>query len=433
MKIVLINHTFQERFTYRRWQLFAEQHPDVEVILFAPEKYTWFSDKGYSFGHSQEKIGEAVNEKNFQIKLFRVKKSRFNGWTSPDFKSLLIETNPDIIYHIGTHRMKSLNQILKLRNRYLQNAKVIAFSMRGPAFNLKLDFSSKNPIKQAFEIVSYIKEKLNLIFFNNNCDAVFCHYPDAVKCFREEGYKGPIYMQTQVGVNTEWFYPDNKYRQEIRKKYNISESSFVFGSATRITSDKGLFEILNALPKEGDWKYLMMGAGSQEYEIEIKNLIKKRGISDKVIMTGMIAEFDMPKYWNAVDCALHVPRTTQKWEETFSIALVQAMATRKPVIGSDSGSVPYQIGFDEMIVPEGDVCALNSKIIWALSHRDELAEFGTKMYERTLKSFSVSHLNDMFYDTLVYDIIPGHFDERKSDMANYLIINDKNEKGQDIK
>ena len=59
-------------------------------------------------------------------------------------------------------------------------------------------------------------------------------------------------MQTQVGVNQEWFYRDDLKRQAIREKYNLGDA-FVFGSATRFTPDKGLDDIIDALPDDGNW------------------------------------------------------------------------------------------------------------------------------------------------------------------------------------
>ena len=126
----------------------------------------------------------------------------------------------------------------------------------------------------------------------------------------------------------------------------------------------------------------------------------------------------MKKYWNAVDCAIHVPRTTPWWEETFSLSVVQAMITKKPIIGNTSGSVPYQIGPDAICVKEGDIQELKSKIQWALDNQNGLSEIAEKMYERALQ-FTVQHLNDMFYDTLVEDIIPGKYDINKIDMTTY--------------
>lgn len=255
-------------------------------------------------------------------------------------------------------------------------------------------------------------------YVRKHYQAVLCHYPDAVACFRKEGYEGPVYMQTQVGVNTEWFHADPRARAEIRNKYNLGDS-FVFGSASRFSSDKGLDDIIQALPGEGNWKFLMMGSGSDADMDRIRQAIEARGLQDRIILTGFVDWYEISKYWNAIDCGIHVPRTTEHWVETFSLSAIQPQATCKPVIGNTSGSVPYQIGFDEMTVPEGDIGALGRKIKWMMDNPHYAEEMGKKMYQRCIDSFSVAHLNDMFYDTLVEDVLTGHFDPNKADMTSY--------------
>ena len=422
-KIVIINHSFQVNYFSRRWKLFAETYPNVDVTLFAPAKYSWYTQKSYTFGKGYTLSAKEVDEGNFHIKSIRIKHSKLVDWTSPDLEPFFREIKPDIIYHIGGHNMASLRQVLKIRNKYLPKTKVIAFSMRGPQQNIQIKKDKCSPVRWVARRVLYCYLRWNMPFINKYVDAFFCHYPTAVDCFRKEGYNGPIYMQTQVGVNDEWFHEDAAARIEIRDKYGIEEDTYVFGSATRFTPDKGVDVILKALPKDGDWKYLMMGSGSEADIQRLRNIIKERNIEDKVIETGFVDWYDMTKYWNAVDCAIHVPLTTIHWEETFSLSVVQPMITKKPIIGDSSGSVPYQVGFSEMIVPENDVDALNKKIDWVLSHKEEARIMGEKMYQRTKNSFEVHHLNDLFYATLIEDVMQGKFDERKVDMSKY---NNKN-------
>lgn len=419
--IALVNHSFQVGYFSRRWELFAQQHPDVEIYLLAPEKREWYGGKAYQYDKSVNKIVESQNfdKGNYHRRVFRVKCSRYSGWTSPDFRIILEDIKADVVYHIGTHNMNSLKQLLQLRTKYFPSMKVIAFSMRGPALNLKKNFSSCSLVKKLGRFFIYHQSKSRLDYINRNVDAFFCHYPEAISCFRKEGYDGPIYMQTQVGVNEEWFHEDFQARKNIREKYNISESTFVFGSATRFSIDKGIDIILRALPVEGDWKYLMMGSGSETEKERLRAIIRERNIGDKVIETGMIGWYDIAKYWNAIDCAIHVPLTTSHWEETFSLSAIQPQITKKPIIGDTSGSVPYQIGFDNLLVPEGDIAALHDKILWILSHKEKAIQIGKQLYLRTLNSFEIQHLNDMFYDTLVEDILPGKYDLGKIDMTTY--------------
>ncbi|WP_321438135.1 glycosyltransferase [uncultured Bacteroides sp.] len=423
IKIVLINHSFQKEYYYRRWQLFAKSHPNVEVFLLTPTKNDWYATKEYTFSGAETVYGKVIDDDNFHIKLFRLNIFGWS-WFSTDYRKLFKEIQPDIIYHIGTHRMLSLTQVAFVAKCVCPKAKLALFSMRGPASNLTLDKSKCSPKEWIVRRLRYAQMKLTWMYVCKNFKSIFCHYPDAVDCFRQEGFKGDLYMQTQVGVNIEWFHEDAEARKEIRAKYNISDNTYVFGSASRFTKDKGIDVILRALPQDGDWMYFMIGTGSEDDLERLRSIIRERHLEDKVIETGFVDWFEMAKYWNAVDCAIHVPLTTSFWVETFSLAVVQPMITKKPIIGDDSGSVPYQIGFPNMIVPENDVEALADKINCVLANKEEASRIGLDMYERTYKSFTVQHLNDMFYDTLL-DILSGTYNEDKFDMTKYTPKNNE--------
>ena len=107
--------------------------------------------------------------------------------------------------------------------------------------------------------------------------------------------------------------------------------------------------------------------------------------------------------------------------ETFSLSAVQPQVIGRPVIGNTSGSVPYPIGFDDMIVPEGNIEALREKIESMLNNKNLAEEKGRAMQQRALSSFSVAHLNDMFYDTLL-NILDGSYDVNQTDMTKYVPI-----------
>lgn len=415
MKIVLINHSYQVRYFYRRWQLLASAHPDLDVTLLAPDQYEWYKDKDYTFDGGKKLFAKLIDKDNFHIRSFRAVYPKKGDWTSPDFKDIFLEIQPDIIYNVGTHQQPSLLQVIKIVKNYLPHTKVICFSMRGPCHDLHKPIFNGSLYIFLRSMWIYLRQKKLLDFFNKNIDAVFCHYPDAFNSFRKEGYRGPLYIQTQVGVNEEWFHEDAEARKEIRDKFNLADA-FVFGSASRFTLDKGVDDILNALPKEGNWKYLMMGTGSDDDNKRLADLVQEKGLSNKVIMTGFVDWYEMAKYWNAVDCAVHVPRTTPKWVETFSLAVVQPQITKKPVIGNTSGSLPYQIGFDDMIVPEGDIGALSRKLSYLMNNPTRAHEIGLKMYDRAHYSFEVQHLNELFYLT-IQDVVKNVYDEKKVDMT----------------
>lgn len=419
IKIIIINHTFQKPEFYKRWKVFAEKHPDLDVTLLAPAKWDWGTRKTLTYGHVEHIDGTMVDEANFHIHL--IDTAPYLG----EYKSVLLEKEilrikPHLTYFIGGHTAYPLMQILKLRkkNACLKKMKVIAFSMRGHTPTIDFKKSEKGIKKYINTIGKTVLLGPRLRLTNKYCDAIFCHYPAALQAFRDEGYSGAIYMQTQVGVDPDIFKPDKKSRDKIRDKYNLN-GYYVFGSASRFHYSKGLSEIIQALPKDGKWKYLMMGWGRDDEVDKIKREISERGLEDKIILTGFIDNWhDMAEHWNALDCAIHTPLTTLRWEETFSLALVQAMITGLPVIGSSSGSVPYQIGPDGIIVQEGDIEELHNKICDMIQHPDDGKRIGNLMRQRALSAFSIYHLNDMFYST-IKDILNGVYDEKKADMAKF--------------
>jgi glycosyltransferase involved in cell wall biosynthesis len=421
MKLMIINHSFQKPEFYKRWRELSRKYQDLDITLLAPEAWEWGKEKQLTYGTVDVVHGSIIEEPRFRIHLIDTKRDRMGEWSSKRLEPEILKIEPDIVYFIGGFTAAPLMEIYRIREKnHLLNMKVMSFSMRGstPTLQTNVEKGGLNYLVRSLGKRIILGPRLRKS--NKLCDAVFCHYPDAKQAFIMDGYKGPIYMQTQVGVDPDIFHPDHEARIRIRNKYQIGDA-FLFGSASRFHYSKGLSEVIKALPKEGNWKYLMMGWGRDDEVEKIKSEIKGRGLEDRVILTGFISKWaDMAEHWNALDCAVHTPLTTPHWEETFSLALVQAMITGLPVIGSSSGSVPYQIGPDGIIVPEGNVNALRDKMEEMIGAPEKCRAIGDRMKERAEKCFNIYHLNDCFYNTIM-DVYNGKYDEKKIDMSTYLV------------
>src|SRR5207248_3079132 len=71
------------------------------------------------------------------------------------------------------------------------------------------------------------------------------------------------------------------------------------------------------------------------------------------VVTG-VRHADVPRYLNAMDILCAPSQTTPHWREQFGRMLVEAFACGVPVIGSDSGEIPYVIDKSGLIVAETD-------------------------------------------------------------------------------
>jgi glycosyltransferase involved in cell wall biosynthesis len=64
-----------------------------------------------------------------------------------------------------------------------------------------------------------------------------------------------------------------------------------------------------------------------------------------------------------MDMLLAPSQTTPHWREQFGRMIVEAFASGVPVIGSDSGEIPFVIGDAGHVVPEGDPTAWAQAIL----------------------------------------------------------------------
>ena len=78
--------------------------------------------------------------------------------------------------------------------------------------------------------------------------------------------------------------------------------------------------------------------------------------------------------------------TTARWKEQFGRVLIEAMALGVPVIGSDSGEIPWVIGDAGLVFPEGNSAVLRERLR-ALFHDERLLQELGKFYRYVYPMF----------------------------------------------
>jgi glycosyltransferase involved in cell wall biosynthesis len=428
IKLLIICPVFREYRFCERWHLMTQLYDDVDVTLIAPRRWCWKGKGGYSFGKDLTWEGEALEKPRFRIRLVDMNQIPSVGWFSWRMIHEIHKCQADMIYHIGNEMELAFLEVLVTARLLSPKSKISVFTMRGLPYQIQNNPSAysgacrnvsviRRIINNTKNYIHYIGGALKWKLVRKYTSAIFCHYPEARCLFMREGYSNPIYIQTQIGVDSRFYRRDEEQRESIRSKYNLGDS-YVFVSATRLALEKGIMEILEALPETGNWKYLTLGSGPTAEESQIRALIEKRGLSEKVILPGLIDWREMPAYWSAADCMIHVPRTTPTWIDTFPVAVAQAMSIGLPVIGNSSGAVPYQLGGEGIIVPEGDIGALRNAMTLLMEHPEKGEQIGRRLRERVLKSFDITHLSHCFHSILL-DVVEGVYDPRKMDMADF--------------
>jgi glycosyltransferase involved in cell wall biosynthesis len=176
----------------------------------------------------------------------------------------------------------------------------------------------------------------------------------AVDVLRAKGYRGPVEVLPQFGIDPALFRPSvDRGGNEPRP--------FTIGFVGRLVPEKGLSVLLDAVTGlRPPWRLVVVGSGPgrEEYERRAREL----GIGDRVEFKGQVPSTGMPEVMRTFDVLAGPSLTLPNWKEQFGRMLVEAMACEVPVVGSDSGEIPAVIGDAGLITPEGDAPALRDAL-----------------------------------------------------------------------
>jgi glycosyltransferase involved in cell wall biosynthesis len=201
----------------------------------------------------------------------------------------------------------------------------------------------------------------------------------AADIIRAKGYRGPLAVIPQFGVDPDLFAPRARGLPASSPHGEAARSTtYVIGFVGRLLARKGLFVLLEALAElDGAWELRVVGTGEDRAEAEA--LAERLGIAQRVVFMGQQPSTAMPAIMRQCDVLVGPSLTTPRWKEQFGRMLVEAMACGVPVIGSDSGEIPNVIGDAGIVVPEGDSVALRTAIARLRDQpmeRQDLAERG---------------------------------------------------------
>lgn len=114
------------------------------------------------------------------------------------------------------------------------------------------------------------------------------------------------------------------FREEFRKKYDISDSTKSFVFVGRIGAEKNIQELIDNFiycdfPREKARLFVIGGGPDFQY---LREYVKEKGFEDRIYLLGPIAHDDITKYLYAMDYY-----TTASLSEMHSLSMLEAMAS----------------------------------------------------------------------------------------------------------
>ncbi|MBP0005546.1 MAG: hormogonium polysaccharide biosynthesis glycosyltransferase HpsO [Cyanobacteria bacterium SBC] len=372
MRIVVASHTYIVDLNREKLRELAKLEPDIEVTVVVPKRW--------KPGGVQNRVVEsqAVNEGSFRV----VPVSNFSqnqqglltfGW---DLVGLLRKFRPHVIQVEQGAKGLAYAQTITLNKLLGLKAKNVFFTWWNIPYTLKFPVS--------------LLEAYNL----SHTDGIIAGNQDGADILRDRGYKGPMTVLPQLGVDEALFRPQDV--SDLRQKLGIEPTDFVVGFVGRFVEEKGLMTLCRALEGLPDrsWKWLLLGRGPLKESIE--SWVKSNGFEDRVIFVESVPHDEVYRYINLLSTLVLPSETTYKfktlssvgWKEQFGHVLIEAMACRIPLIGSNSGEIPYVIDEAGLVFPEGNVEKLQECLLALMDDLELAKDKAQQGFDRAMKRYT---------------------------------------------
>ena len=372
MKILVASHTYIVDLNREKLRALAKLESGIEVTVVVPRRW---NPKGVQ---SQIVETKFIDEGSFKVVPISNYSENNQALLTfgPDLISFLRNFKPDIIQVEQGSKALTYAQFITFNKLLRLKAKNLFFTWWNLPYELKFPIS--------------LLEGYNL----RNTDGIVAGNKDGEDILRERGYKGPIKVMPQLGVDEILFKPEPQ--TELRDSLGIQADDFVVGFVGRFVEEKGLLTLTKSLAglQEKNWKWLLLGRG--ELQATLLETATALGIKDRLILVESVPHDHVQKYINLMNTLVLPSETTYKfktltsvgWKEQFGHVLIEAMACRVPVIGSDSGEIPHVIGDAGLVFPEGNVEELKNCLMQLMEQKELTENLGKKGYEKAISQYT---------------------------------------------
>ena len=224
--------------------------------------------------------------------------------------------------------------------------------------------------------------------FMSDLDGVVC--PSEIVYDLLVGYK--IKAEKRViptGIDLAKFDRPELSREDIKKlrfKLGIAEDEVMLLSLSRISYEKNIQAIVEALPMvlEENAKVKLVIVGDGPYAEDLKALVAQLHIEDSVIFTGMIAPSDTALYYKAADFFISASTS-----ETQGLTYLESLASGTPIIAHGNPYLDNVISdktFGTLYYESRDLAGAILEAILATPDMDE-KKLDDKLYEISAENF----------------------------------------------
>jgi len=207
-----------------------------------------------------------------------------------------------------------------------------------------------------------------------------------VEALAPRGYADKPHRVMPLGVDTDVFRPDAAAGTAVRRQLGWEpDGPPVVGYLGRFIEEKGIRQLTRTLDAgKFRWRALFVGGGPLEGELRAWG--EKYG--DRVRIVSGVPHNKVPAYLCAMDVLAAPSQTILRWKEQQGRMLIEAFACGVPVVGSDSGEIPYVIADAGRVAAEADTAAWVSALGELVENPAARAELATRGRDRAEREYA---------------------------------------------
>jgi len=183
------------------------------------------------------------------------------------------------------------------------------------------------------------------------------------------------YETIRSGMTVADFDPNRVSGVALRQAWGIQPNHVLVGTVARLFENKGyeqLIEVMSAAaPRSESLRFVWIGDGAHRplYEEELR----RRGLLDRVVLTGLLRPAAIPEALAAIDILAH----TSQWEG-LPRAVVQALLMKKPVVSFNIDGAPEVVipGWTGMLAPFNDTVSFSEALLKLAADSSLRAKYG---------------------------------------------------------
>lgn len=187
-------------------------------------------------------------------------------------------------------------------------------------------------------------------------------------------------------IDTGRFSPQSKKATGTTKK---SDESLTVLFAGRLEVYKGIYELLYAVKvltldrdlQNTKWNVKIVGTGTQ-LEL-VKRMEQRLGIHPMITHT-VVPYTEMPREYQQADIYVAPSKATASWEEQYNTTLLEAQSSGLPIVTTQTGGIPENVGDAARVIPPGDYRALADALKRFILSRELRMKYGSKARSRAL-------------------------------------------------